>query len=713
MVQSFLSQDWYRVAPLRPRLRSHVDIHRQRFRGQTWFVVQDSHSGRYHRLSPAANLMLSLMDGRRTVQTLWEAACARFEDDPPTQSEAIRLLAQLHGADLIAGDVPPDIAEMGRRHHDQARQSLIARLRNPLAMRLPLFDPDAFLDRTVALVRPVFTVWGFVVWLALVLTGVALAVLHTEELLGGVIDRVLSAENLLLVALAFPLVKAVHELGHAYATKAWGGEVHEIGVMFLVFIPVPYVDASASAAFPEKWRRAVVGGAGIMVELALAALAMIVWINVEPGLVRAFAFNVMLIGGVSTLFFNGNPLLRFDGYFVLSDVVEIPNLGQRSNKYFWYLVQRYLLGLRSAQSPVTAKGERAWFLFYSIAAFVYRIGISITIALVVASKFFFIGVLLAIWALSNVFLFPVWKGLKFLFTAGSLRGRRLRALAVSGGLAAAVLAAIFALPVPHRTLASGVVWLEDDQILRAATDGFVAETPVEQASVAAGTALLRMEDPILDAARTLAAARLAEMRLKLAAVATSDQVQAKLLREQVAHLEGRLELYDERATALTLTAPRDGMALIPQADDLTGRLMHKGAVLGYLLPDGTTRYRVAVPQQTAELVRASDAVSLRLERQPGIEIPARIVGLSPEGTNRLPSPALSTQAGGPFALDPDDPDRSRTVQSLFLFDVATTATGAAPFIGERAIVRFDHGDAPVGLRIGRALRQLFLKRFNV
>ncbi|MBT9384344.1 PqqD family peptide modification chaperone [Pseudooceanicola sp. CBS1P-1] len=713
MAQAFLSQDWYRVAPLKPRLRPHVEIHRQRFRGATWFVVQDSHSGRYHRLSPAANLMLSLMDGRRTVQSLWEAACARFDEDPPTQAEVIRLLAQLHGSDLIAGDMAPDIAEMGRRHHDQSRSALMARLRNPLALRLPLFDPDVFLDRTVFLVRPLFTLWGFLAWAALVITGVTLAVLHGSELLGGVIDRVLSAENLVLIALAFPLVKAIHEMGHAYATKVWGGEVHEIGTMFLVFVPVPYVDASASAAFPEKWRRAVVGGAGIMVELALAAIAMIVWINVEPGLVRAFTFNVMLIGGVSTLLFNGNPLLRFDGYFVLTDIVEIPNLGQRASGHFWYLVQRHLLGIRSAESPVTARGEAKWFLFYAVAAFCYRISISVTIALVVASKFFFIGVLLAVWALANVFLVPAWKGLKFLVTSGSLRGRRGRAFAVAGTALALVAAAVFALPVPHRTLAPGVVWLQDDQILRAATDGFVAEAPVTEAAVSAGTLLLRLEDPILSSERRLAEARLAEMRLKLAGVAGRDAVQARLLREQVLHLEGQLDLLRTRAEALRITAPRDGMAMIPGAEDLPGRMLRKGAVLGYLVPQGARRYRVAVPQQTAELVRASDRISLRLERAPGQEIPARLLAFAPEGTMQLPSGALSTNAGGPFATDPADPEGRRTVQRLFLFDIAPLDATGLPFVGERVRVRFDHGDEPVGPRMGRALRQLFLKRFHV
>ncbi len=158
------------------------------------------------------------------------------------------------------------------------------------------------------------------------LTGVVLAVLHWPELTSDVTDRVLATENVALIMCVYPIVKSLHELGHAYATKVWGGEVHEVGVMLLVFIPVLYVDASASAAFRQKHRRIVVGAAGIMVEMALAAIALIVWIYAAPGLGRTVAFNVILIGGVSTLLFNGNPLLRFDGYYIFSDLIEIPNL---------------------------------------------------------------------------------------------------------------------------------------------------------------------------------------------------------------------------------------------------------------------------------------------------------------------------------------------------------------------------------------------------
>lgn len=714
MTSAFLSQDWYRVAALKPRLREHVEIHRHRLRGQTWHIVQDLHTGNYHRISPAGNMMISLMDGRRPVQKLWEIACDRFEDDPPSQSEVIRLLSQLHTADLIAGDTPPDIEELGRRHRRQERQSMLAKIRNPLAVRFPLFDPDRFLAATLSWVRPIFTVWGFVAWLGLIATGVTLAVLNWGPLTEDIADRVLSQQNILLLAVAYPLIKTLHELGHAYATKVWGGEVHEIGIMMLVLIPIPYVDATASAAFPEKWRRAVVGGSGIMVELALAALAMIFWVNAEQGLARAFAFNIMLTGGISTLLFNGNPLLRFDGYFVMTDVLEISNLGQRANKYFFYLVRRYLFGQRKAESPVLASGERGWFVFYSVAAFLYRISISIAIALFIASKLFIVGVLLAAWALSNSLVFPVLKGIRFVWSSPSLRADRTRAIGVTAGVVALVAAVLFVVPAPYATLAEGFVLLEEDEILRSETMGFVAQPLVERGDVAADQPLLRMEDPILMAQLRVAEAQRVELVRRLAGTPLNKQSRSRSLQEQMRLLSARIEFYRQRVKALELRAPRAGLALIPEAEDLTGRLVRKGAILGYLLEGDGMRFRVGVPQATAELVRTGAAeVEIRLQRDLGEVLKGRIVSEAPESFALLPSPALGTGAGGPFAVDPTDPQGRRTLQSLFLFDVVPSEPAPMVMVGERAIVRFDHGAEPIGFRIFRSARQLFLSQFNV
>lgn len=397
MVDSLFSESWYRVADIKPRLRSHAQIHSHRYRGTDWYVLQDHSSGQFHRFSQEAYHIIGLMDGHRTLNEIWEAACASLGDDMPTQDEVIRLISQLHQVDVLQTDIPPDIADLYQRYKRKKRSRILGQLRSPLFIRIPLFDPERFLSATKFIVRPLFGWMPFLIWCFAVISALILIVIHWAELTTNLADRVLAMENIFLLWLVYPVVKTIHEFAHAHAVKHWGGEVHEMGIMLLVFVPVPYLDASSSSAFREKYKRIMVGAAGIMTEAFLASLAMWVWVNVEPGAIRALAFNVMIIAGVSTLLFNGNPLLRFDAYYMLSDFLEIPNLAMRSNRYIGYLCQRYLFNIKEAQNPASAKGEAPWMGLYGIASFAYRMFIMIRIAMFVAGKFFIIGIALALW----------------------------------------------------------------------------------------------------------------------------------------------------------------------------------------------------------------------------------------------------------------------------------------------------------------------------
>ena len=240
MSDALFSPSWYRVAELKPRIRAHTVIHRHAYRGQIWFVLQDQAAGRSHRFTPAAHHFIGLMDGNRTVQEIWDAAGKQLGDAAPTQEEVIRLLGQLHSADALLCDVPPDSQEVFRRHQRHTRMEWKRRLWTPLALRFPLWDPDRFLDRTLPYAGWLFGWIGVLLWLGVVGTGAVLTATHWTELTKDVVDRLFAPHNLLLLWLVYPFVKALHELGHAYVTKKFGGEVHEIGVMLLVLTPVPY-----------------------------------------------------------------------------------------------------------------------------------------------------------------------------------------------------------------------------------------------------------------------------------------------------------------------------------------------------------------------------------------------------------------------------------------------------------------------------------------
>lgn len=678
-------------------------------------MLQDHALGRSHRFSPAAHHFIGLMDGERSVQAIWEATCEKLGDDAPTQEEVIRLLGQLHSADALICDVPPDSVELFRRYKRHERLQWKRRLWTPLAIRFPLFDPDRFLQRTLPVGDLVFSWFGLLLWLIVVGAGVVLAASHWTDLTENVVDRILAPQNLLLLWLVYPVVKAIHELGHAYATRKWGGEVHEIGIMLLVFTPVPYVDASSSWGFRDKHKRMVVGAAGIAVELFLGALALFVWLNVEPGAVRAVAYNVMLISGISTLFFNGNPLLRFDGYYVLADAVEIPNLGTRANKYLGYLFQTYLFGVKDADNPADTPGERIWMVVYGIAAFLYRMFILFVIITFIAGKFFFIGVLLAIWAVATQVFTPVAKNIGFLFNSPKLRRQRGRALATSMLLVLIAGTLLFVAPVPSWTRAEGVIWLPDDSQVRAGTDGFIVRVLVPADSeVTRGQALVEAEDPFLGARVKLIQAQLRELRAQYDAAISEDRVQAAIIREEIASVLADLKRSKEREADLVFRSPTDGRLVIPNETDLPGRFMRKGQLVAYVVKPSDLTARVVVGQDEISLVRErTRSVEVMLAEWGAKAMPAEIRRNVPAASTRLPTAALGATGGGKFAVDPRDNQGVTTLSRVFQLELALPAGVRSRYLGSRLYVRFDHGFEPVGFQIYRALRQLLLRRFNV
>lgn len=264
----------------------------------------------------------------------------------------------------------------------------------------------------------------------------------------------------MLLALIYPCIKLLHELGHAAATKVLGGEVHEAGVILVALYPLPYVDCSSASMFRDTHQRVPVGAAGMLAEMFLAALALAVWLNTEPGLVHACAYNVILIAGISTVLVNGNPLLRFDAYYILADLVGMPNLAARAQRHLGHLVQRYLYGVHAEGPPVT-RSEACWFVVYGIAAFICRSAVTVTLIWIIAGKVFFFGVALALWALATMLVWPVLRTLYRILTSPHLRGHRLRATAATVATAAIPAVLIFGVPLPLTTYAQGIVRLPD------------------------------------------------------------------------------------------------------------------------------------------------------------------------------------------------------------------------------------------------------------
>ncbi|MCI4677309.1 peptidase M50 [Rhodoblastus acidophilus] len=709
-----LSNLWYRVADLKPRLRAHAVMHRHHYRGEVWRLLQDPASGRVHRFSPAAQLIIGLMDGERTVATLWDIAKRRLGDDAPTQDEMIQLLGQLHTADLLQSDVAPDVAEIFDRSERDWRARQRQAFGNPMAIRIGLWDPDRFLNRMAGPIQFIWSGWGALIWLSVVLPALALVPAHWPELSHNFADRILAVDNLVVLYMVFPLIKAAHEMGHATAIKAGGGEVHEIGVILLVLLPVPFVEASAASAFRSKYRRAVVGAAGMAVEVFIAALAFYLWLLVEPGLTRAALFNVMVIAGVSTLVFNGNPLLRYDAYYILSDLIEIPNLSMRAARYWIYLAERYVLGAWELEPPHATLGEKAWFLFYGAASTIYRMIITIVIALFIASRFFFIGVVLALWAVAAMAVVPVVRGVLYLTSNPRLQRRRDRIIAMLVGAIAAISAFVFFVPLPSHTEVEGVVWLPDQSFVRAEANGVLVDYLARPGSrVEAGEKLIRLEDRATTAQYEFVADRVQELDAAAQVETAGDRARAELALKRLDSEKQDLAIISGKLANLETAAKTSGQFVVPQPEDLIGRYFHKGELIGHVIGDVDPIVRAVVPQDAVDRVRATtDHILVRVVDEPGTTWKGKIVRAVPGGDDLLPSRALAFEGGGEIATDPRDTKAAKALRRVFQFDIALIGAREMRHFGQRAYVRFEHQDETLSQQIYRAVRLLFLTRFN-
>src|SRR5436190_16404080 len=457
-------ESWYRVADLRAKLRPGAQISRQYYRGERWYVVRDPAGNQFHRLSDPAYRFVGLLDGTRSVEEAWDLCGGQLADDSPTQPEVIQILSHLFSANLIDADVTPDATVLLRRHKQLNKRKFQNRLMNVMFPRIPLWDPDRFLVRWMPLAKLALSKFGALVWLAVVVTAAVMLVPHwgasagshsLQEAAKDAINIRQDPVNLVLLWGTFVFIKLIHELGHAFSCRRFGGECHELGIMFLVFIPTPYVDASSAWQFPNKWHRIFVGAGGMIVELFFASLCAFVWVSVEPHtLLGRLTFNAMLVASVTTVIFNANPLLRYDGYYILSDFLEIPNLRQKSQEYTMGLIKRHIFRIKSP-IPLPPVGQRFWLFLYHVTSSVYRVFVGVMIILVVSSQVPVLGILMALGGVITWLVVPIAKLLNYLLLQPELHRKRGRAITFSMAVAAAVIVLIGMINFPMRFEAEG------------------------------------------------------------------------------------------------------------------------------------------------------------------------------------------------------------------------------------------------------------------
>lgn len=708
---SLFSEHWYRVSSLKPSLARDVQIVRHVYRLQPVYVLRRASTRSWHRISAAGYSLLSRFDGHRTVHDIWETSLAEHADKAASQGDLINLLAQLHEADLLIVDTRLDTEQlMARRDRLQERDSR-QRYWNPLFLRLRVMDPHWLVERIDRLIPQ--GCFSALAMLTVSLWAMALFFLmpHWSELGHQLADnRVFNPANILMVAILYPLLKLLHELAHALVVKRYGGDVRECGIALLILVPNPYVDASAASMFPDKYHRMLVSAAGILVEVTFAAVATLVWLN-STGLVQSAALSIMMIGFVSTLLFNGNPLLKFDGYYLLADWLEIPNLASKSRQYLLSVLAR-LTGSRVA-TPVTLadKREKYWLIAYGILSSAYRTALMFFIAWVISGQYFFFGGLLALYVCVTSIGLPVWKAIGFIGN----QEQDVRQRVLIGGTAGLCLfaGAAVALPLPKVTITDGIVWLPEQAVLRIEQACEVERLHVKPGSVvAAGDRLFDCTDSEWETEVRVLNAELAQLDAERAGLLLTDPARHQQLMSERDSISSRYELAQKKLSQREVVARSAGQFLVEGSHDLQGRYLQPNTVAGFVVPGDRRTIRLAMTQAEASWMdRGGQTIQVMVHGDDSSRqtFTSSITRRTPKASHQIATPALTTLGGGSLPAEQGDSE-VLVKEPIFDIELAWPDSAVSQAIGTRVKVRFDQGAATLLERLLVFSRNLLITR---
>jgi len=710
--QQMFSDSWHRVAPEVVRLNPAVEVTRQIFRGQVWYLLRDPLNNEFYRISPQAYAFVGRLKGNRSVDEVWQECLAIMPEDAPGQEEVVQVLSQLHRANLLHSNLAPDSRQLFENQRKAKGRKARAQALNFLFLNIPLFDPDRFLTILRPVFRPFLSPFGFVLWLGIVGTALWTAIGHFDEL-SDQSSGVLAPKNLIYLYACTVFIKLIHEFGHGIVCKHFGGEVRTAGVMLMLLTPLPYVDATSSWGFRRRWQRIAVDAAGMGSEFLIASVALYLWLTTSDPLVNRLAYNVMFIASVSTILFNANPLLRFDGYYIFSDLFDLPNLYQRATQQLKYLAERFLFGIRKAFSPSHDRNEEVWLTVYGIAAFIYRVLLLVFITYHVAQGFLGLGVAIAAFCVVLYFLTPIGKLIRYLISSERLERNRRRAISVTVGILVVFFGALSAIPLPRSFRAAGVLNPGTESVVYAQTGGAIAEIYVDTAEyVQAGDPLVRLESRELEQDIESARSRLDQLSTQIEEARQNQfgTIVGSLVDQSKAGRMAIEELQKQRSN-LVVTAPTSGIWTSPRSSELLGTWSPRGTELGRIVDLSEPVFVAAVSQRESGDLFDGDIQSseVRLYQEVSLPYPVIEQTVDPAGQGKLPTAALGWLAGGEIQTEEGDKSGMTSTEDFYLVrSTLAIPEGSAPTVGAvTGQIRFSLPPEPLSTQWERSLRKLF------
>lgn len=656
-MSSTFSEGWYQVAQLKVALIPTTKIHKQLYRGLVWYVLQDACSGNFFRVPEVVYRFISRLTVHKTLEQVWQEFIVSYPEEAPGQEEVIQVLSQLHHSNLLFYRSESDHSAILERKNKQIRQEHLTKLMAFMYLRIPIWNPDALLTAFARVLFLLFSKTAFFIWLIVISLGIETVLSNWGEVRQQG-QGFLSPDNLVLLYMGLFGLKFIHEMGHAIAIRYFGGQVNTLGLMFIILTPLPYVDATQTWALRNRWQRAIVGFSGMYFELFIAALAALVWSQTTAGVVNSLAYNLMIIGSISSLLFNGNPLLKFDAYYILSDITDLPNLYKKGSDQWLYYFNRWLLGTPKAESPSENNYERIWYTIYGICSLFYRLAIVSVITLYAADLWIGLGLAMLTVSLGMWVVIPLWKLLRFLANNGQLHKNRRRAWLTSGGIFISLIALISLTPLPYYIKAPGVIQASNSSQLFTRSGGYLISALTESGvSVKKGDVLARFSNSDLNHQYNLVEQQLIEVNWRLRQSLADDQSSQAALGRQQAALNEQLNELSSRLVELTVTAPFNGIWMPSQLKSKTGSFFNQSDEIGTLYDLTSLRFTALVTQKQAANLFDSQLTAqseLRLKGQTKTTLMINQLQLNPFRKNRLPSPALGWPAGGPVMAQRDN-----------------------------------------------------------
>lgn len=691
------------------RTRGDLGITEQRYEGRLCHVVKDPVSLKYYRFNAQEYFVFERLNGRLTLEEIRKDFERRFAPDRLTLEDLEGFARQLVTAGLVQHESPNAGRQLFEKRGKQHRMKRFATITNILYIKLPVFDPDRLLTWMIKYTKWIFTktfLWASVV---LMLSAALFVAFHYRTFYDKLpaYQEFFAFRTLLYMWIALGGVKIIHEFGHGLSCKAFGGESHEMGFLFMCFSPALYCNVTDSWTVADKWKRITISFAGIWVELIIASLATFVWwYTPHWPFVNNVAMCLMVLCSVSTFVFNANPLMRFDGYYILADWLEVPNLRERSNRYLTGLFQENCLGIEVPPEHYMAPGRKALFIGYAVLSFVYRWFVTVSILFFLANwlkpyKLESLSVLLALGALASMIFWPTFRTVKSIRQRGRLPDMKRNRVAMTMTVLAGLVAAFLFLPLPvARVREVGLIQVNEGsrEFVHVAESGILSEVLVHDGMV------VRKDQDIgrfkneqfefdrrqFEAEREAAESQINSIRSRLAAIGPDPAIRSRLERELVdarnSHARAQALLAKQNeliANTAVLKAPRPGVIMnAPRKDDIF-RTWEKGdgkpfctigdpKNLRVLIPVGATDYREL--RENLDRVKRDrpDRPYLDVEILPKnrhTRLSGRVTKLPEIDEKNVPL-ALTHRGGGTLATKPGgDPNVNQPLVQTYLVSV--------------------------------------------